>query len=292
MEENIIKLDLWGGNHFLNKNDLIYNIERDCGLFSNVTISLYGIMKFIELGVPPKKIVLKLLEYKTNYDFYEDLFKTKNIEINFNDISDGEMKYFFRYCEPNTLGIGREKQHINFKILNRLIDKFYQLSDKSENIYNKIINDNQIDFEKTVFIWARKTDKIYETKTPEVDDYIDILKKNNLLDYDIVLQTDDITVYDEFKLKNINFRALNEIPYSFNNKGFHEKLYQINDEQFIDNFGISKSLYLQKLLCLVIIASKSKYVITYPGNLSTVIPILRGNFDNVFNFINEKNLMK
>jgi hypothetical protein len=68
-----IILDLWGGEHSLDTETLNYKITRDCGLFSNLTVGMYGIMKYHSLGFLPKTISLCLYEYKNNYDFYSDL---------------------------------------------------------------------------------------------------------------------------------------------------------------------------------------------------------------------------
>jgi hypothetical protein len=117
-----------------------------------------------------------------------------------------------------------------------------------------------------------------------------MLKENNLLNHNIILQTDDIAIYDEFNNK-INCKILNEVPFSDDSKGFHVNLNLINNDTFYSKYNMSKIEYLQKMISLVIIASKCKHVIIYPGNLSTVIPIIRGNFYNVYNFSDNKNLM-
>jgi hypothetical protein len=293
MADNKIILSLWGGEHTLDKETLNYTINRDCGLFSNLTVGMYGIMKYHSLGYAPTTISLCLNEYKYDYDFYYDLFKPNNINLNFDDISESEMFNFFRYCEPNSLGLGRRKIDVNFNILNKILTKYFTLSDTCSQIIDNILLKHNINLNNTVFIWARKTDKVFETDIPTPETYINILSKNNLINKDIILQTDDISVLNEFKLLGLNFRTLDELPYSYTNNGFHIRMSTTyDDEQFINEFNMSKVEYLQKLLSLSKIASMCKYSVVYPGCLTTLIPIFKNNFNNQFSFINKKSLIE
>jgi hypothetical protein len=276
----------------VDKNTLNYKVDRDCGLFSNITVCMYGIMKYNSLGYLPETISLYLNEYKHDYDFYNDLFKLNPNKLSFDDISEDEMFNFFRYCEPNFLGLGRRKNEVNFKILNRVLNKYFTLSDGCDKILSQIISKHKIDLHNTVFLWARKTDKVYETGLPSASRYIDVLRENNLLDKDIILQTDDRSVLNEFKSSGINFRTLEEIPYSDVDEGFHVKMsIKYNDAQFIEKYNMSKTEYLQKLLSLSKLASMCEYSIIYPGCLTTFIPILKGDFINKFSFANSDFLL-
>lgn len=293
VDEHKINLDLWGGDHTLDKKTLNYTINRDCGLFSNITVGMYGIMKYHSLGYLPETISLYLNEYKYNHNFYNDLFKPNDINLKFDDIDENEMFNFFRYCEPNSLGLGRRKNEVNFTILNRLLSKYFTLSDTCTQMIDDIIVKHNINLNNTVFIWARKTDKVLETDIPTPETYINILVENNLLDKDIILQTDDISVLNEFKLLGLNFRTLDEIPYSHTNNGFHVRMSSsYDDEQFYNEFNMSKIEYLQKLLSISKIASMCQYSVVYPGCLSTLIPIFKNNFNNQFSFKNNISLIE
>ena len=288
--KKIVELDLWGGTHIYDLSEETYYLKRHAGLFSNLTVCIYGILTFIKLGFTPKNISLILTEYDNTYNFYNDLFKTNKETLDMSDISDEDFNYALRYSEPSYLGLGRAKSHVSFKILSRVIKKYYTLSDNTKKIHKEILNKYDINFDKTVFIWARKTDKPVEVSVPDVDKYIKILKENNLLGYDIILQTDDTSVFDEFSNK-IKFNYMEELPFSENSKGFHVDLNFMMNEDFKKKYSMSKTEYLQKLISLVIIASKCKYSIIYPGNLATVIPMVKGSFDNVFSFVDGENLM-
>ena len=286
-----VTLDLWGGNHIFDTENKRYDLDRDCGLFSNVTVQLYGLVKFGLMGHIAESLSMKLIEYETDYDFYPHLFKMGGDEVDYTKFTEYEIGHFMKYCEPNRLGIGRRKQDINFNIINSVLDRYYNLSDECEKMLNDMIEKHDLDFENTTFIWARKTDKISESDIPTADDYFRVLKENNLLDKKIILQTDDVTVLDDFNNLGVNFTTLNELPYSPTNDGFHIRLHRISDFIFRRTFGISKVEYLQRLLCLVKLASRFKNVLIYPGNLTTVIPIFRGNFNNTYSFVDTINLL-
>jgi hypothetical protein len=293
MEKDELCLDLWGGSHCVNKNDGIYNFKRENGLFSCLTVITYGIQKFTLNGYKPKNISLNLLEYDLNTDFYNDLFQLSNEEFNFDDIDENEMDINMRLCEPSMVGIGREKKHLNFKILDKVKNKYFLLSDTVKEFIKEIEIKHNIDYSNAVFVWARKTDKVDELPTPDVDNYIKIINDLNLRDRDIILQTDDITVYNEFIEKGLKFRTLNEIPYAIDNiKGFHAKLNKVTDDDFFKIYNMTKKYYLQRILALVNIASKCDTLLIYPGNLATYIPLIRGNWNNVYSFEYKNNLMR
>jgi hypothetical protein len=289
-KKELVELDLWGGTHVYNISDKTYYLKRHAGLFSNLTVCVYGILNFINLGFTPKNISLILTEYDNTYNFYNDLFKINKDVLDLSDFTREEIDYALRYSEPSHLGLGRAKNHVSFGILRRIIKKYYTISDSTKKIHKEILNKYNFDFDNTVFIWARKTDKPVETDVPTVDRYIQVIEENNLLNYNIILQTDDISVSNEFNDK-IKFNCLTELPFSENSKGFHVDLNFMLNKDFETKYNMSKIEYLQKLISLVIIASKCKYSIIYPGNLATVIPLVKGNFNNIFSFADSKNLM-
>jgi hypothetical protein len=287
-----VKLGLWGGTHIFDVKTKTYTLDRDCGFFSNFTVQLYGIVKFILMGYTPENLGFILNDYEPGYNFYSDLFEIQQEEINiFEYCSIEEIDVFMRYCEPSHLGLGRKKEDINYKIINAIIDKYFRLSDSSKKIYDEIITKYDFDFDNTTFIWARKTDKVSETSVPSAETYYKILSENNLLNTKIILQTDDLSVIKEFDNLKISYDTLDELPYSENNEGFHVNIKNISNEDFEKKYGVTKLQHLQKLLSLAMIASKFKNVIIYPGNLASVIPIFRKNFNNVYSFINSTNLI-
>jgi len=293
IKDKAIKADLWGGEHLFFPETKEYKITRDYGLFSNVCVSIYGIMEWHKrLNTTPQKITFNLTEYLSdNIDVYHHLFKTSDEHLELQDISEERLFKFYRYFEPNLLGIGRNKWHFDFDIINRLLKKYYTISDAVIENINRIEKNNNINYEDTVFIWARKTDKICETDLPVSKTYKDILEQKNLLNNQLILQTDDLNVLNDFENENIQFKTLNEIPYAEPNLGFHQRLSQrLTDDQFTLKYGFNIIEYLQRLIALMVVASKCKACVIYPGCLSTMIPMFRGNFENYYSFINDKQL--
>lgn len=288
---NLMKLDLWGGNQTYDIETETYSINRDCGLFSNITIAMYGILKLYEQGLSVKHIKLMLNEYiDETTDLYNVLF-TKNLNtLNLDAYSNTQIHHSLRYGEPNPLGLGREKSHIILSLYNNIYNTYFQYNNVSD-LVNNIVSKYSIDYENTVFIWARKTDKTYELVLPMLETYNNILLKNNLLDHTILLQTDDSSIVDMASNQYKHIKVLYEMPFSQGNKGFHNHLSHILDETFINIYGYDKITYLKKMLAMTVIASKCKYYISYPGNLTTFVPILKNTFNNCFCFKNREELL-
>jgi hypothetical protein len=273
----------------LDAHSMTYSLKRRYGLFSNLTVCLWDMMNIYRgQGRLPNGISLQLYEYDHSRDFYPDLFKPNDPKIGLEGISDEEIASFHKNCFPTSLGLGMNRAHIVFNITNRLIKKYFNFSDQCEITLQKIIIGNHIDCDQSVFIWARKTDKAKEVSLPEISQYTQLIQELKLRDHDVLLQTDDINVLQEFKQSGLKFRTLDEIPYDTDQKGFHVGLCALDDDRFRECHNMTKVTYLQKILCLAKLSSMCRYSITYPGNLSTFIPMLKGSFDNVISFKNDK----
>jgi hypothetical protein len=264
-----------GGEHYYDTENKTYTIKRKCGLFSNISVSVYGIVKLFSIGMIVDVLVLKLDEYELNFDFYPYLYKNSGKELLLNEVPYDEILSFLENCKPSTSGLGAND--LNFNILDKIYKKFFTLNHQVLKMKHDIILKNHINFKKTVFIWARKTDKQIECTLPDVNDYIELIKKYNLTKKEIILQTDDDHVYDEFMSykHKLNIRILNEIQSG--NKAFHIDLYKVDNSEFQKKYGYNKIEYLQKLICLAEIAAKSRYYIIYPGNLNFYIPFSKSS---------------
>lgn len=291
MTSNIITLDLWGGQQTYNKTTETYSINRYAGLFSNITVAMYGILKLYEQKLSVKHIKLALNEYvDETTDLYDSLFITNLNLLNLHTYSNEEIQYALNYGTPSFLGLGREKSHLSLGLYNNIYNTYFQYNNTS-NLVSEIIDKYNIDYNNTVFIWARQTDKITEIDLPTLENYNTILVNNNLLNYSILLQTDDLNIVDSVLDKYKHIKILYEMPFTQDGKGFHVNLKSISDQDFINKYQYNKITYLKKMLAMTLIASKSRYYISYPGNLTTFIPILKNTFDNCFSFKNSKKLL-
>ncbi len=284
---NIINLELWGGSHQFDTNQKIFKLNRQYGLFSNITVAIYGIAKIKTLGYDVDSINFYLAEYAINYDFYHDLFISSHNDL----LSFEEADKLINTIQPTSHGLTRGWNMFFKEDLDKVRDIAYKVYTKyfSPNNdvlleYENITKKNNINFQKTAFIWARKTDKTNEIKIPSANEYYDSIKNINSID-SILVQTDDNTVVDEFlSIKDSRINILNDIPLSDSKSGFHERLYSITDKSFIEKYNMSKISYLQKIFAMVNTASKCEYVACYPGNLTTMIPLIRKSFHNCILF--------
>lgn len=71
---------------------------------------------------------------------------------------------------------------------------------------------------------------------------------------------------------------------------FHRSISQTPDEIFSKEYGLTKDEYFVKMMCVVLIATKSKKVLIYPGNPTTVVPMFKNSFEDCFLFKNQNEL--
>lgn len=292
-DNSYIPLDLWGGNNSFNIKTNSFILNRPYGLFSNITVAIYGIAKLKTLGYNVNNIELYLSEYANNYNFYPHLFNScidKSIDI----ITNEEAYSLINTIHPTSHGLSRgwntfvkeDLTKVQY-ILSKIYNVYFNINQYVKTYYENITHLYNISFQDSAFIWARKTDKTNETNIPTANTYYNTLNQlSNNINH-IFIQTDDASVVEDFlSINDSRISILNFIPVSTTNKGFHERLYLIEEQDFLNTYGCSKITYLQQILAMVNVAKDCKYFVSYPGNLTTVIPMLRGSFDNCILFKN------
>lgn len=296
LDKEVITLDLWGGNQTYNNVTKTYRIERDCGIFSNLSVCIFGIFLLETENYKVENIEIIMREYFFDLDMYDILFEKNDLQINFDDIPKEELLFFKEHCYPTMCGLGLKGwdrvqstiQNFNLKITNKIISKFFNPKQSVIEMYEKMkLQKNIVDGEY-VFIWARKTDKVEESKVPDALAYYNELIENNLLDYRVFVQTDDPEVIKEFKDIDFNFEFFDDIPVT-DRYSFHRWISHIDDTTFIEKYGLSKIDYVLKMYCVVLFASKSKMSLIYPGNPTTFVPIVKNTFDGFILFRDDKN---
>jgi hypothetical protein len=289
--EDFITLNLWGGHHVYHIKGKKYSVVRDCGIFSNLTVILYGVFTLITEGYEVENLEIVMTDYFKDKDVYPILFQKKNISIDFSDISINDINFFRANCIPSICGLGLKNwtqtestiHNFNLKITSRIINKFFTPNPKVYELLNDIIVKKNIRGDDYVFIWARRTDKVEETKVPNAKNYYDVLVSNDLLNEKIFVQTDDRTMFDEFNQLKMNFECLDEIPFA-TSYSFHRNISQTPDESFYEMYKITKEEYVMRMMCVVLLAANSKKPIIYPGNPTTVVPMYRNSFNGCILF--------
>ena len=261
-----------------------YQSKRDAGLYANLVWVIRKIALLELNGYKVESFKLILDEYNGEEAF--DLFFEKNDnQIDYSNISNEDKSYFEQDLITSAFGLGTDDvKHLNFNITNQIIDKFFNPKESIISYYNNLLSSNNIDINNTVFVWARSTDKAGESKIPDTSDYISILNTLNLEGKEILIQTDDYRVLNDFKNSNLKFKTISQIPMSNNLIGFHNELKDIRDDKFISTYNISKQEYLIQMYCLSLIGRDSYKTILYPGNPTTYIPIIKKSFDNCYLF--------
>jgi len=286
---SIIELDLWGGRQRFDTDTGVYTIYRPYGLGSNITVSMFGIAKIKSLGYNVNTLELFLEEYELNYNFYKELFVKKILPGN-ELLSTDEATQFISSIHPTNYGLSSGWARFNesgilntMPILSKIYNQYYTITD--EILYKIHSLRQSINCEDSIFVWARRTDKISENTIPSTERYLEEIYKCNTRGF-IYIQTDDINVAQEFlKINDPRIVVLQILPMvDGTTNSFHTRLYSMSSDTFEAEYKMSKCEYLQTWLALTHIAAKCKYYVGYPGNLTTLIPIMRGSFDECILF--------
>lgn len=261
-----------------------YRLVRDSGLYANLCFAIYEIVRYTTQGEKIRNVELFLYEYENDRNFYPDLFINKGSNFSLDHISEEEKNNFLKDCKPSHFGLGQDFGKINFKITNAVIDSFFRPNDTIIRYYEMLKRNNNIDVNNTMFLWARRTDKVFESTIPKTETYLDVIKKKFRPGMTLLLQTDDLFVLEDFKKRRVKFRTLREIPISQSSKSFHTGLSTVSEENFKKVFGIDKKTHLIQILCLSLFGKDCSCSIIYPGNPTTYIPLTKGSFREIYLF--------
>ena len=263
-----------------------YSSIRDSGIYSIFNWIIRKIALLEMNGFPVETLKI---DYHSQ-EIYDLLFEKKECELNFSDISDEEKIFFKEKLDFKGWGLGDDVKLLNFKITNKIINKFFNPSKLVLECYDNLIKSNNIDLNNTIFVWARSTDKSGETRLPNVEDYLKVINSINLSNKEILLQTDDYRVLSGFNGCNLNLKTIKEIPISGTLNGFHIEMNEIGNDSFKSKYKITKDEYLLQMYCLSLIAKNSYKSILYPGNPTTYVPMIKGSFDDCYLFKDENQL--
>jgi len=266
-------------------------------MFSNLTVSMFGVFILTLNGYVVDNIKITMTDYFLDTDVYSLLFTKKDVQLSFDDIDESDINFFLYNCHPTMCGLGMKswgsvmstKENFNLKITSKIIDKFFNPNQNVLNNLKSMMESKNIKGEDYVFIWARKTDKVEETSVPDAETYFRVLSENNLLNERIFIQTDDITMFNDFIKIVPNCERFEDIPFA-KDYTFHRLISRTNDDIFYSNYNLTKEEYMVKMFCVVFLAVKSKKAIIYPGNPTTVVPMYKNSFLNCILFKNGSEL--
>lgn len=251
-------------------------ITHNSGFFSCCSVRLSKIVEFINLN----KRLPDIVDTSQQFRLYKnDKNKDKDITFhyfeNYNNVKDIDIISYINYNHSHQF---KKYSELDYESILPLIKKYFSPSIEVNNIINKIQKKYNIDYDNTIAVYYRGTDKYNETKLPSFDEFykqiIEIVNINKNIK--ILLQTDSFKFMhyiNNKKLKNIIIIEENKI--SNTNKGIHKE--QSFDTNYYDMFNF---------LATILIISKCKYIILNSGNCSIWINFYRGNNKNVFQYLN------
>ena len=250
------------------------------GLFSNINVLQRVICHHLEANINITNINLQLLEY---YNLDEINIFNKLFQINKkNDINLTDCKYILNNCLCSVEGLFNK--HVDLTIVNKIRNNYLCYSNNIIDKYN-----NFIETKKYIYIYYRATDKINENTIPDYQSFCNFIINKNVNNLKIYLKTDSLLFLNYFQTRFNNYTFLEDLVIDEEPK--HLNLYHILDNDFYLKYGIYKWEHLQNLLFYTMIASKSEMYIATNSNINSWIIQQRGNFNNVFIFKNNVDLL-
>lgn len=248
-------------------------VDHNAGFFSCCTVRLQRIVEFYN-----KNKVFPIVDSSNQWSFYKDqpgdvtnIF-FKNVE------EENHINEEINHTLDNELS---PYNKLDFKNIKSIIDKYFKPSEFVDNIYDKLLNQYNIDLEKTISVCYRGNDKQKETNVPSHSEMIDKISeiKNKFPDHILLVQSDEVDFYES---------VLNIFPDSI----YFTEVFKIRKN---DNSAVQYSVPPGKrteqaviFLAIMRVISKSSKVIINSGNIGMWISLFRGNFDNVYQYLNQK----
>ncbi len=276
---------------FYNAETKLYTNKRGAGLYAVLNWMVRAICLLELKGDKVEKVEMFLNEYASNVELFNTLFDISSQELKLPELTESQKMDFLKISEYSNTGLSENPKHLNLEITNQIISKFFNPKQEVLDWYNIFINHIGCDVNDIIFIWARRTDKSSESKIPSVDEYLRMLSTINFENKKVLIQTDDHSVLEEFKTKNLSFYTLPQIPLPKDkDKPFHVDLWLVSDEDFKKIYGITKIDHLRQMVALSLIAKNAHKSIIYPGNPTTFIPLFKGSFDDCILYKDDINL--
>lgn len=250
--------------------------SHHAGFFSTTSLLLFQMINYMKLysKCPDSLDFSKVFQWYrvgNNKEIFYDFFKIKDTYIldnicleNFDYESRGNIQ-FKKYAD------------CNLDVYFKYVDVYFNLSDRTTEIYHNMVGKYKIDFDNTCSLFLRGNDKATECTIPDYEQYIE--KGNELLksnpDLKFLIQSDEKEFID---------LMCNTFP---NNVVFYDEIRVINKciYRTVDNHGQTPEnnhKYALNFLVIVYIMSKCKYVVCNSGNISWWILMYRKHFDNYF----------
>jgi hypothetical protein len=169
----------------------------------------------------------------------------------------------------NSTGVYKD---LRFDKLNPYVQNYFAPSDTVIRKQEELVRNYKIDFENTIGLWYRGTDKWIEVPTISPDYYIRVARRLLAENHNLrlLVQTDQEQARDRF-LKEFKERAfyISEMPVT-------KSLASLG----VDHGEASNFDFGTTLLAVANIIAKCRYLITHTGNVSLWLCLFRGTAEN------------
>lgn len=244
-------------------------VQHNSGLLSIASVTMYNLIEIYQNIHPnnPVNIIWTSNVWSKTSASSDDTFDIYFKQANILPIIDDEPQNIF--LANNILSKTR------YNILTEIKNSHFILSDSVQNIEQEYINKYNIDFDKTLALLYRGTDKIIEIPKVHPSFYVSsiktIIKKNP--DYKILVQTDQTQALDYYKNEfQDQMFYLEEMPTVNGNTVMHQT----------DGIGLPNYELGKRYLAAISLISKCKHITLDTGNAPTWIGIFRESAKNTY----------
>ena len=253
----------------------VVKVTHDAGFFSVCNINLQNV-----IGYYCNKKKFCLLDTSEQWNWYKD--NQENIYDRFFKFQ----KIVFDLQPEPIIFSDKEDQFSNYKLINHkfvshFIAKYFYLSDEVLEIKKELINKYNLFPENLISVCYRGNDKVKETNLPTYEEIseklLQVMSENP--NFKVLIQSDEKDFCDYMKNINNNFIVIDEIETI--NKNIYAAIQH--------TIPIGRKLKnAQTFLAIMSIISDSKKVILNSGNVGMWVCFFRGNSENVYQYLNNK----
>lgn len=236
---------------FYNEFDQTLHGLHESGFYSCINEVRNSLYRLMNEKIYPKKISFEntLAWYRNSEDLYPILYKTDSSKI------DGlkDHTFNFTYFCPTALDL----KTFDFEKADLVEKVYFSPSDRVLERVESLKKKYDIDYENTLAILHRGTDKHREATLLSKDEWCQHIKSRNDKDYRVLIQTDELQFRNCFE---------DTFPNSF----FFDEMIFRNAYVLPSDFKVQWSVDFEAIMHII---SKCKKIVTHSGNVG-FIPVL------------------
>ena len=248
--------------------------SHNAGFFSCCSVKLTNIVDYINLN---SKIPINVDSSKQFYLYKIDNMKDVTYDFfeHYDNITDVDINYPINYHYDYQYN---DYTKLDYDAIIPVVKKYFSPSKNVLNIVENIEKKYKIDYDNTIAVYYRGTDKYTEMQIPSFDEFYSKIKEISelYLDKQIIIQTDSSQFMDYIHNTNLkNVMVFNENTTTNLNIGIH--LQNSRQKNYND---------MLNLFSIFLILSKCKNIICNSGNCSIWMMLYRGNNKNITQYMN------